>query len=143
MPFGINLSLWGTFACETCFVLPNLALIWEIRGEAIPTRPQQAGGCILYVDKDTATELIPIKDVFVTDLYSIEDVGGGNLRFTFYAWQRSTIFRDRRREKVIVARIVMPLEAVKTACAITTMAAAGVQGIIHGVPVEKIEGSLN
>jgi hypothetical protein len=98
----------------------------------------------MYADKDSATEIIPVPDIFVSELYSIEEVGGGCLRFTFYSYQKSTIFKDRRREKVIVARIVMPMDAVQRACQVSALAVAGLEGVILGVPVERkftIEGT--
>jgi hypothetical protein len=98
----------------------------------------------LYADKDAATELTAVPDIFVSELYSIEEVGGGCLRFTFYSYQKSTIFKDRRREKIIVARIVMPIDAVQRACQVSVLALAGLEGIIQGVPVERkfsIEGT--
>lgn len=57
------------------------------------------------------TEPYAVADTFVSGLADVEDIGGGCLRFTFYC--RST--HDGREEKQVVARIIMPAEALPSA----------------------------
>ena len=52
-------------------------------------------------------DLFSVHDVFVTALGSVEQVGGGNWRFTFVAMQEV----QGRQELVVTAKIIMPGEA--------------------------------
>jgi hypothetical protein len=93
---------------------------------------------------DDVTEHAPPQDVFVTGLAGIEDAGGGNLRFTFYTLKRSRMYADRRTEKVLASvSIVMPADLAGVAAQATILAAEGIEGIIHGIPVERKNGDLN
>lgn len=58
------------------------------------------------------SEPVAIPDTFASSLSHIEDLGDGNLRFTFCVRQRSTYGSD---EHVIVSRIIMPSGAVYAA----------------------------
>lgn len=92
---------------------------------------------MIYSDKVPLAEPVVVPDVFVSGLARIEEIGGGVLRFTFFANQRSTAMPDERNEHVIVARIVMPLNAVKDAAYAAIIAVEGVQGIVNDIVVEK------
>lgn len=63
-------------------------------------------------------ELHAVADIFASGLGEVEDVGGGCYRFTLYAKQRV----GNGEELVIVAKIVMPLEAVPPALALAAKA---------------------
>jgi hypothetical protein len=91
----------------------------------------------MFSDHMALVEPVVIRDTFVSGLARIEDVGGGNFRFTFYTTQRSTLFTDERVEHVVVARIVMPKDAVTAANAATLAAIKGVSGIIGKVVVDR------
>lgn len=56
-------------------------------------------------------DLFSVHDVFVTALGSVEQVGGGNWRFTFVAMQEV----QGRQELVVTAKIIMPGEALPEA----------------------------
>lgn len=57
------------------------------------------------------TEIYAVSDTFVSGLGEVEDIGGGCLRFIFFS--RHT--HEGREELQIVARIIMPVEAVPVA----------------------------
>lgn len=57
------------------------------------------------------TEPVPVADVFISGIAQAEDIGGGCLRFTFFS-RRHT---DAGDENAIVARFVIPIEAVPPA----------------------------
>lgn len=58
------------------------------------------------------TEPIAIQDVFASGLADAEDMGDGNIRFTFYARQKSFLDYAHETEFIIVARIILPFPAV-------------------------------
>ena len=58
-------------------------------------------------------DLFSVRDVFVNGLASVEDIGGGNLRFVFYAVQD--------RERVVAAKLVMSAVAVPDAMHLTAV----------------------
>lgn len=89
------------------------------------------------MEPDALTEHVSVPDIFVSGLARIEDVGGGNLRFTFYAYQESVIFSDRRREKVVVARLIMPASEVGKAAQAAQMAASGLAGVVNAIPIDQ------
>jgi hypothetical protein len=60
-------------------------------------------------------ELRGVPDVFVSGLGSVEDLGGGNFRFTFFANQDVL----GRRELVVAAKLIMSIEAVPAAMHLT------------------------
>jgi hypothetical protein len=95
----------------------------------------------MFSDHVALVEPIVIRDTFVSGLARIEDAGGGNLRFTFYTSQRSTMFTDERTEHVVVERIVMPIAAVQAAAAAAMAAAKGVSGIIGSIVVDRVDRS--
>lgn len=64
-----------------------------------------------------------VPDIFCSGLARIEDVGG-NLRFTFFAYQRPIAGDAHDIERVVVARLVLTAEAV-TSAAISALAATG------------------
>lgn len=82
-------------------------------------------------------ENVAVPDTFVTGLARIERVGGGNLRFTFSVTQRSTIFEDARKERVIVARIVISARAALVAAKAAIVAAFGIGGIVEDIPIDR------
>ena len=53
-----------------------------------------------------------VPDVFASGLADAEDLGDGNMRFTFFARQKSMQDYAGAWELVIVARLVMPIGAV-------------------------------
>ncbi|MCA0276294.1 MAG: hypothetical protein LCH86_09835 [Proteobacteria bacterium] len=59
------------------------------------------------------TEPIAVADVFASGLCRVEPLSGGNMRFTFYAEQTSIM--DGEKERVIVQRLVMDVDAVRDA----------------------------
>jgi hypothetical protein len=65
-----------------------------------------------------------VQDVFITGLGSIEQVGGGCLRFVFFSEQHS----GDRDERFVVARLVLPMEAVGPA-ALAALKAIGMKMI--------------
>ncbi len=111
---------------------PKIAFQYPLAGRDIPDDRRS----ILYAEDDL-TESIIVSDVFASGLGRIEDVGGGNARFTCYAFQKSSIFNDRRREKVIVSRVIMPMaEAVLAAKAII-YASEGLEGVVSNILIER------
>lgn len=50
-----------------------------------------------------------VPDVYVSDLAQVEDLGEGNLRFTFSTRQKSMHDYAGETENVIVSRLIMPL----------------------------------
>ena len=62
-------------------------------------------------------ELFGVPDTFVSGLGSVEDIGGGNFRFVFFAKQ------DTRGgpEHVVVAKIIMSIEALPAAIHLAAM----------------------
>lgn len=64
-----------------------------------------------------------VPDIFCSGLARIEDVGG-NLRFTFFAYQRPICCDPHAMERVVVARLVLTTEAV-TSAAMSALAATG------------------
>lgn len=90
----------------------------------------------MYGDDDL-TEANIVHDVFASGLGRIEDVGGGVSRFTCYAYQKSTIHKDRRRERVIVARICMPMADAVAAAKAILLAAEGIEGLVSDVVIER------
>ncbi len=56
-----------------------------------------------------------VPDIFVSGLADAEDLGDGNVRFTYYTNQRSFHDRSGTIEHIIVARIIIPLGALITA----------------------------
>lgn len=76
------------------------------------------------MDNQTATPMIDvngIQDIFISGLGEIEQVGGSCLRFVFYAQQHI----GGRDEMIVVARLVLPMEAVGPA-AMAALKAVGV-----------------
>jgi hypothetical protein len=61
------------------------------------------------------TEPFGVPDIFVSGLAEVEDIGGGVMRFIFYAHHDG--------ERQVVAKLVAPVDAVPTA---VTMAAKAV-----------------
>lgn len=57
------------------------------------------------------TEPMAVPDVFVSGIHSVEDIGGGCMRFTYYVNQTSV--HDGSPERVICLRVVAPREAVE------------------------------
>lgn len=92
---------------------------------------------MIYSDRVPLAEPVVIPDIFASGLARIEDIGGGNLRFTFYTTQRSTLFVDERPEHVVVERLIMPLSAVQQAVQATLIAMEGVQGVVYDIMVER------
>jgi hypothetical protein len=62
---------------------------------------------IVYSNQAPLVEHVAVQDIFVSGLARIDDIGGGNLRFTFFTKQRSSMFLDERTENVVTLRIVM------------------------------------
>ena len=56
-------------------------------------------------------ELFGVPDTFVTGLASVENVGGGNWRFTFFTTQEM----HGQHEHVVVAKLIMSAEALPDA----------------------------
>jgi hypothetical protein len=56
-------------------------------------------------------EPFSVLDVFVSGLGEIENVGGGCVRFTFYTIHHT----DGVEERVVAAKIIMPIDAVPEA----------------------------
>ncbi|ESZ60681.1 hypothetical protein NL532_24270 [Mesorhizobium sp. C120A] len=52
-----------------------------------------------------------ISDIFVSGLADAEDLGDGNIRFTYFTKQKSFMDYANVTEHVIVARIVIPFSA--------------------------------
>ena len=73
------------------------------------------------------TEPIAVPDVFATGLARIEEAGG-NLRLTFYVDQLSMLTGEM--ERLIVARIVVPLDKFLVMREKTTLALAGITGVV-------------
>ena len=57
------------------------------------------------------TDPLNITDTFASGMSEVEDLGGGCFRFTLFARH----YAGNREERVIVARIVMPREAIPPA----------------------------
>lgn len=66
-------------------------------------------------EKQELLEMFGVPDVFVTGLGDIENIGGGCWRFTFVTSQEI----NGRREQVVVAKIIMPAEALADAMHMT------------------------
>jgi hypothetical protein len=62
-------------------------------------------------EKRDMLELFAVPDVFVSGLGSVESIGGGNYRFTFFVSQEV----DGARVSVVAAKIVMSVEALPEA----------------------------
>lgn len=93
-------------------------------------------------DVGDVTEHGPVQDFYVSGLAGIEDVGGGNLRFTFYVVKKSRMYHDRRMEKVLCQiAVVMHGEAAEIGAQATLLAKAGLQGVIHGIRVDQADGN--
>lgn len=65
------------------------------------------------------TEPYAVADIFVCGLGRVEMLKGGNVRFTHFAEQ---MLDDGTVERIVVARIVMPVEAVAEARRMTNEA---------------------
>ena len=63
------------------------------------------------IDQPELLELFGVPDTFVNGLGSVESVGGGCVRFTFYAVQDC----HGRREFVVAAKLIMPESAIPEA----------------------------
>lgn len=61
------------------------------------------------------SEPVSIPDVFVSELALIEDLGDGNIRFTYSTKQKPPHDSAANDDHVIVARLVLSLPAVLTA----------------------------
>jgi hypothetical protein len=59
------------------------------------------------------TEIVPIQDIFASGLGAIERLEGNCFRFHLYVSQE--IDGDGRRQKVVVAKIVVPASAIPDA----------------------------
>ena len=90
-----------------------------------------------YSDRVPLAEPVVVPDIFASGLARIEEIGGGNLRFSFYVRQRSTVYKDERYEHMLVARIIMHTDAVKSANHATRVALEGVQGIVQDIVLER------
>jgi hypothetical protein len=66
------------------------------------------------------TEIIPIQDIFCSGLGAIEKLEGGCFRFYLYAAQEAD--GGGAKEKVLVAKLVMPISAIPEAIIRTTAA---------------------
>lgn len=52
-------------------------------------------------------DALGVSDIFASGLGDVEDVGGGCVRFTFFAIQHI----GDREEKIVVCRLIMPVKA--------------------------------
>jgi hypothetical protein len=86
----------------------------------------------VYSNHVPLVEHVAVQDIFVSELARIEDVGGGNLRFTFTTKQRSTTFLDERKEDVVTLRVVMHAASVTEAARESLVAASEFPGIQTG-----------
>lgn len=69
-------------------------------------------------DKDLPlVETLAVTDVYVSGVADIEDLGGGNYRFTWYVRQRSPL--TGKTERLIVARNVCSAEVAREICSST------------------------
>jgi hypothetical protein len=82
------------------------------------------------------TESTVVQDIFASGLARIEDVGGGNFRLTLYAFQKSVIFEDQRRERVVVARLVIPKGPLLEAAKACIYASQGIEGAVGETYIE-------
>ena len=64
-------------------------------------------------EKREMLELFAVPDVFVSGLGSVEDMGGGNYRFTF--------FTSQDHELVVAAKLIMSVVAVPAAMRMTAV----------------------
>jgi hypothetical protein len=63
-------------------------------------------------------ETLAIPDTFVSGLAEMDDLGGGQYRFTWYVLQRSPL--TGQMERSIVAKFVCSAEAAMSACSFAT-----------------------
>lgn len=75
-----------------------------------------------------------VPDIFVSGLADAEDLGDGNIRFTYYTRQKSFHDHSNSIEHVIVARIVVPFTALIYARKLT--------GERLGICCEMVHGKL-
>lgn len=75
-----------------------------------------------------------VPDIFASGLAEAEDLGDGNIRFTYYVKQKSFIDISNGTEHVIVARIIMPFTALVLGRKLT--------GQRLGVCCEMVHGNL-
>lgn len=68
-------------------------------------------------------EPMPVADTFCSGLGEVENVGGGCLRFYMYVLQQPP--GGGEPEKIVVAKIIMPLSAVPDAIVKTILAVGG------------------
>lgn len=62
-------------------------------------------------DKHVLTEVFGVRDIFVSGLGSVENIGGGCFRFTMFSVQEM----HGKQEMVVVAKIIMAAEAIPEA----------------------------
>ncbi|MFA7282151.1 MAG: hypothetical protein WC100_18870 [Sterolibacterium sp.] len=79
------------------------------------------------------TEPIAVIDTFTTGIARIEEIGG-NIRFTFYADQKSLYSGER--ERVIVSRLIIPIPNLIIMHEATTIALHGVNGVVGDTVIE-------
>jgi len=79
------------------------------------------------------SEPIAVQDVFATGLARIEEAGG-NLRLTFYTDQLSLFTNEP--ERVIVARLVIPITEFLDMRPKVTMALAGMSGAVGNTYID-------
>lgn len=65
-------------------------------------------------------EFVGTPEIFVSGVGDIEDIGGGCVRFTFYVMEKG--------QRIVTAKIVMPISAVPDGVAKTT---AMLHGAVH------------
>lgn len=91
---------------------------------------------MIYSDRVPLTEPVVVPDIFVSGLARIEEVGGGNLRFTFFTNQRSTDYLDERPQHTLVLRFVMHVSAVRDASQATEMVLEGIHGVVNDIVLD-------
>lgn len=67
-------------------------------------------------EKREMLELFAVPDVFVTGMGSVENIGGGNYRFTFFVSQDV----GGHHEQVVTAKLIMSIEALPDAIGMAT-----------------------
>lgn len=82
-------------------------------------------------------EPVPVSDVYVSELVRIEELSGGNMRFTFAADQDDIVDPLHHKTKVVKLRIIMHADNVAATAKAAYLAAAGLSGVIGSTIVTR------
>lgn len=81
-------------------------------------------------------EPVGVPDIFVSGIARIENLGNGNLRFTFYVAHTA----EEHPERLVVAKMVMATADVRRALLATEIALESIEGAVGDIVIERSRG---